>query len=191
MFYLFLATYGMVLPAELIGDKAIYTISTLATRYRPLPVFYGIVVAFMGKMLVAVLVGQAIAELPAALVSGLSAATFFTMALIIWLKKPTDQPAQRAPVYWPKAVIVAFAAIFFSEWGDMGQITAGALAAAYQAPFTVWLAATLAMVTKGILAITLGRGLRKRVSEKLLRYASIGLCLALGILSALRIAVSS
>jgi len=58
MLSLFLTTYGMVFVAELIGDKLLYTISVLTTRYRPLPMFCGIVVAFMAKTLAAVLLAK-------------------------------------------------------------------------------------------------------------------------------------
>jgi putative Ca2+/H+ antiporter (TMEM165/GDT1 family) len=187
---LFLACYAMVFIAELVGDKALYTISALATRYRPAHIFTGITLAFMGKMLAAVLVGRAIAELPAALVASLSAATFFTMALVIWLKKPEEPTGMPEPAArWSKAVLVAFAAIFFSEWGDIGQITAATLAASYRQPLVVWLAATLAMMSKGAVAITVGVGLRRYVPARALRYGAFGLCLTMGVLAALRIAV--
>ena len=63
MFYLLLATYGTVLLAELLGDKSFYTISSLTTRFRAVHVLGGISIAFAGKMLVAVMLGQAIAGL--------------------------------------------------------------------------------------------------------------------------------
>ena len=69
MFYLLLATYGTVLLSELLGDKSIYTISSLGMRFRPLYVFCGFTAAFMVKMSVAVLLGQMIAELPRSVVS--------------------------------------------------------------------------------------------------------------------------
>lgn len=178
----------MVFLAELIGDKAIYTISAMATRYRYLPIFCGIVVAFMLKMLVAVLLGKTIAQLPAALVSGVSSATFFVMAVVIWFKRPHDRSDEsKQSRQWSRTALGAFAAIFFSEWGDTGQITAATLAARYQAPLLVWLAATLALATKGTLAITLGIELQKRVPETALRYGTVCLCIIFGVLSALRV----
>jgi Ca2+/H+ antiporter, TMEM165/GDT1 family len=185
---LFILTYGVVFLAELVGDKALYTISTLTTRHRPVPVFCGIALAFMGKMLAAVLIGHVIAELPAALVAGTSAAVFFIMGLTIWLEKPGSAPIEpQQPRYWSMSLLIAFAAIFFSEWADVGQITAATLAARYQAPFTVWLAATLAMVTKGTLAMTLGIGLRAWLPRPALRYGASVVCVAMGIMALFRI----
>lgn len=185
MFYLLLLTYGTVLVSELVGDKSIYTISSLATRFRPLYVFCGLAVAFMLKMLAAVLLGQVIATLPASLVGAVSAVTFFATALVIWRKKgdaaSTHNEGER---YYPRAALITFAAIFFSEWGDVGQITAATLTARYQMPLVVWLGASSAMLTKGLLAITLGRGLRRHIPGHVLRPVSAGLCLLMGVVSA-------
>lgn len=187
---LLLATYVTIFLAELVGDKNLYTISSLTVRFHLWPVFCGIALAFSLKMLAAVLLGQAIAGLPTALVTGMSAATFFTTGLIIWMKKP--EGASRAVVrtnHWSRAVPVSFAAIFFSEWGDVGQIAAATLAARYHLPLVVWLGATLALMTKGILALTLGAGLCRRLPQNILRYGALTLCFTMGILSLLRIEV--
>jgi Ca2+/H+ antiporter, TMEM165/GDT1 family len=87
-FYLFLAAFGTVFFTEILGDKSLFTIGALATRFRPLPVFCGIVLAFMANMLAAVLAGHAIANLPARLVAAASSATFLATAVLIWFKRP-------------------------------------------------------------------------------------------------------
>jgi putative Ca2+/H+ antiporter (TMEM165/GDT1 family) len=83
--------------------------------------------------------------------------------------------------------MVSFAAIFFSEWGDVGQITAATMAARFGAPLLVWLGAVSAMATKGALAASIGAGIRQWIQEhlspKTIRYAAVGLLLLLGILS--------
>lgn len=184
MLYLLLAAYGTVLVSELVGDKSIYTICSLATRFRPLYVFSGLAVAFMLKMLVAVLLGQVIATLPASLIGIVSAITFFVTALVIWFKKRDAASIQsEGDLYFSRAALVTFAVIFFSEWGDVGQITAATLTARYQMPLVIWLGASAALITKGLLAITLGRSLRKHISQHILRPVSAGLCLLMGIVS--------
>ena len=89
--------------------------------------------------------------------------------------------------------MVSFAAIFFSEWGDVGQITAATLAAKYHLALIVWLGAVGAMVTKGALAAFLGAGIRRwisdRISPKVVRYVAVGLLLVLGSLSVWEILV--
>jgi putative Ca2+/H+ antiporter (TMEM165/GDT1 family) len=188
MISLFLMAYGVILLTEMLGDKTLYTAGTLVMRYRPAPVLCGAAVAFMGKMLAAVLLSQAIADLPAPLVAGLSAAVLFALALLTWLRKPEEQPAVRAESQgWFRTAAISFGAIFFTEWGDVGQITAATLAVRYRAPATIWLAATLALVTKSVLAISLGVFVRGRVPLRTLRYVALCMYLAMGILSALRL----
>lgn len=185
MLYLLLLTYGTVFIAELIGDKTVYTISSLSMRFRPLYVFSGIALAFMLKMLAAVLLGQLIAELPTTIVALVSAVTFFVTALVIWFQKKDHEKLEQ-PEHggaFSKAVLISFAAIFFSEWGDIGQITAATLTARYQMPLIVWLGATAALITKGLLAMTLGRGIRRLVPKHILRPLSASICLIMAVVS--------
>jgi putative Ca2+/H+ antiporter (TMEM165/GDT1 family) len=83
--------------------------------------------------------------------------------------------------------MVSFAAIFFSEWGDVGQITAATMAARFGAPLLVWAGAVAAMITKGALAASVGAGVRQwiiaRVPPKVVRFAGVGALLVLGVLS--------
>jgi putative Ca2+/H+ antiporter (TMEM165/GDT1 family) len=188
MMTILLATYMLVLGAEVVGDKTLYTIGSLATRYRLVPIFCGSLVAFMLKMLAAVLFGRVISRLPAIAVASLSAGTFFALALVIWFKAPEGEPTPISQSRsWLKIAAVSFTGIFLSEWGDVGQIAAATMAARYEAPLIVWLAAVLAMSTKAIVALTLGAGLRKRVPWRFLRYITTGLCVTMGIFAVFRI----
>jgi len=185
MLYLFFVTFGTIFVAELIGDKNIYTISSLATRFRPSQVFCGFTVAFAIKTLIAILLGSVIAELPTSLVATTSTVTFFLTALMIWFKRSNNAPAEREyESHLPKAILVPFAAILFSEWGDIGQIMAATLTARYQAPLIVFLGGTMALVTKGVLALIIGSSLRRRVPISILRPVSAILCVILGVISA-------
>jgi putative Ca2+/H+ antiporter (TMEM165/GDT1 family) len=180
------ATYGAVFLAEVVGDKLLYTTGVLATRYRTAPVMFGMACAFMLKMAVAVLVGKAISTLPRALVAALTGASFLGVAFALWRQpaKPTEAKERHAAT---KAAFVSCATIFFSEWGDVGQITAASLAARYNLPLVVWVGAVSAMITKGALAASVGTGVRRwvaeRVSPRVVRYCGVGLMLLLGILS--------
>lgn len=186
MFYLLLATYGTIFLSELLGDRSIYTISSLAMRFRALYVFCGFTVAFMIKMFAAVLLGQVIAQLPKSLIAITSTATFFVTALIIWFRKEDAGSSRREEDNrFAKATLVTFAAVLFSEWGDIGQVMAATLTARYQLPLVVWSGATLALITKGLLALALGRGLRTRVPVHMLRPVSAGLCVIMGVISAI------
>lgn len=185
MLYLMAAAYSTILFAEMLGDKSIYVISSLAARFRTLHVLCGVTLAFLAKMLVAVLVGHALfAALPANLITRLSAATFFVTAIFLWLKRAKkSSPETERASYWSRSILVSFAAVFFSEWGDVGQLFAANLTARYQAPLIILIGGTAALTTKAILAASLGRSLRKRIGTETLRYGACCLCVLMGIFS--------
>jgi putative Ca2+/H+ antiporter (TMEM165/GDT1 family) len=187
MLPILLATYGAVFAAEIVGDKLLYTTGVLATRYRAVPILVGMVAAFLAKMGGAVLIGRAIANLPPLLVASVTTANFFAIAYTLWRKPDRLESKKEYPA--SRAVMVSFAAIFFSEWGDVGQITAATLSARFGAPLLVWCGAVAAMATKGALAASAGAAVRQWIQEhlapKTIRYAAVGLLLLLGILSAM------
>jgi putative Ca2+/H+ antiporter (TMEM165/GDT1 family) len=188
MIAVLLATYGAVFVAEIVGDKLLYTTGVLATRYRTVPIMIGMLIAFMAKMAVAVLVGSAIAKLPPLLVAALTSASFIGVAIALWRKPLERSPSEKDPRA-SRAAMVSFAAIFFSEWGDVGQITAATMAARFGSPLLVWTGAVAAMATKGALAASLGAGMRQwiatRIPPKVVRYAGVSALLVLGVLSVL------
>jgi putative Ca2+/H+ antiporter (TMEM165/GDT1 family) len=190
MILILFTAFGAVFVAEIVGDKLLYTTSILAARFRTMPIVIGMAVAFMAKMGVAVLVGDAVAKLPRAVVAAITAISFLGVAVALW-KKSDRPPETKAKHRKSKAAAVSFAAIFLSEWGDVGQITAATLAAKYQRPFVVWLGAVAAMVIKGALAAFLGGGIRRwiqdRIDPQLVRYVAVSLLLVLGLLSVLEI----
>ena len=185
MFAIFLATYVAVFVAEIVGDKLLYTTGVLATRYRTVPILLGMLVAFMAKMAVAVAAGNAISKLPPLLVAALTGISFIGVAITLW-RKPAETVRERDSRAG-RAAVVSFAAIFLSEWGDVGQITAATLAARFAAPMQVWTGAVAAMATKGALAAALGSGVRQWIAERippdLIRYAGVAALLLLGALS--------
>jgi len=189
MFPILFATYVAVFVAEIVGDKLLYTTGVLATRYRTTPILFGMAVAFMAKMAVAVLLGKAISTfLPRPVVAALTAINFCAIAYVLWRKPDMREVKEKKEYPASRAALVSFAAIFFSEWGDVGQITAANMAAQYGGwPWSVWLGAVGAMVTKGALAASIGAGVRQWIqahfSPRTIRYAAVGLLLLLGMLS--------
>jgi putative Ca2+/H+ antiporter (TMEM165/GDT1 family) len=145
-------------------------------------------IAFMLKMGVAVAVGSAISKLPPLLVVALTSASFIGIAITLW-RKPVERTQTEIDRRYSRAALVSFAAIFFSEWGDVGQITAATMAARFGSPKLVWVGAVAAMVTKGVLAASIGAGVRQwitaRIPPKVVRYAGVSALLILGVLSVL------
>jgi Ca2+/H+ antiporter, TMEM165/GDT1 family len=188
MIAILIATYGAVFVAEIVGDKLLYTTGVLATRYRTVPIMIGMLIAFMAKMAVAVALGNAISKLPPLFVATLTSISFIGVAITLW-RKPVERASPEKDNRASLAAMISFAAIFLSEWGDVGQITAATMAARYGTPMLVWLGAVAAMATKGALAASVGAGVRQwiasRIQPKVIRYAGVSALLILGVLSVL------
>ena len=181
-------TYLAVFGAEIVGDKLLYTIGVLAGRFTRTSMAIGIAVAFMVKMGAAVLVGAAIARLPRTLLLASTGISFVAIAWTVW-RRPHEESESRVRASAPAAVAVSFSAVVFSEWADLGQLTAAAMTARFGAPLVVWAGAVLAMMTKAALALTLGARIHAwaegLLSEAAARYVSVALLLTIGTLSML------
>jgi len=186
-----LLAYWTILVAELVGDKSIYTVASLATRFAWWQVLAGISAAFALKMLVAVLLGNSLADLPGKWLALLSAVTFFATAAF-FLSRSSEKP-QTAPGqgHWPGAVAVSFAAVFFSEWVDAGQLAAAVLTAQHKLPLAVWCGGMMALITKSVIGMTIGVKLRDYLPDLLLRRIAAASCLLLGSISLTRFFVTT
>ena len=186
--YPFAATYGAVLAAELIGDRSVYSIGVLSTRFGSRAVVSGVIPAVALKAFAAVLFGDALRHLSRGVVATVSAVTFAVAAFLVW-RRDNDGAAPNQPIVRAtpsRGAATAFATIFFSEWADPGQLAAAAMASRY-APALVWVAATLALTTKAIVASSVGATLAQRVDWARWRVATAGLFLVMGVLALFRI----
>ncbi len=78
-----LLAFWTVLVAELVGDKSIYSVTSLSLRFRSGPLLAAMVTAFAGKMLGAVLLASVIARFDSRWTDALSAVAFFAAALFV------------------------------------------------------------------------------------------------------------
>ena len=177
------AAYVAVLAAELVGDRSLCGVAAMTARFRPSPILVGVTLAFMAKTLAAVLLGRALGQLAGSTISLVSAISFLASAALLWRRRVDDAPVAAAGAGWAAAAPVAFSSVFFTEWADVGQITTATLVARYHAPLVVWIGATLALTTKGMLAVTLGMGLRRVVPLGQLRRVAIAMCLVMAAVS--------
>lgn len=186
-----LTAFGVVFIAEIIGDKSIYTISSLASRFNIMAVLLGLSAAYCLKMAVAVVFGQVLAELPTTLLAGISAVTFFATAIFFWLKKTDGNLPEKEISSFSGSTAVSFASVFFIEWADFGQISAAALTAQYGYATSVWLGGSLALIVKGVIAVTLGLTLRRYLPYKLIHYSTVCMCFVMGFMSIWHLASSN
>src|SRR5713101_3650191 len=120
-----------------------------------------ILLATYGAVFVAEIVGDKLLYTTGVLATRYrTAPIMFGMAIAFALWRKPDRKESKKEYPASRAMMVSFAAIFFSEWGDIGQITAATMAARFGAPLLVWIGAVCAMVTKGALAVSIGAGVR-------------------------------
>jgi Ca2+/H+ antiporter, TMEM165/GDT1 family len=169
-----LTTFVVIFPAEL-PDKSMFASLVLGTRFRPLPVFCGVAAAFTVHVVIAVSIGSVFALLPQRLVLFVVAALFAGGSAWLLLGRgdeegAADEPPRPVGDQRPIRVAMAsFGVVFLGEWGDITQITTANLAARYRDPLSVGIGALLALWSVAALALTVGRGLLRRVPTRLVR----------------------
>jgi putative Ca2+/H+ antiporter (TMEM165/GDT1 family) len=170
-----LTTFVVIFPAEL-PDKSMFASLVLGTRFRPLPVFVGVAAAFAVHVVIAVSIGSVFSLLPERLVLFVVAALFAGGSALLLLGKDDEEEegtaeasravADQRPL---RVALASFGVVFLGEWGDITQITTANLAARYRDPVSVGAGAVLALWSVSALALTVGRGLLKRIPTRLVR----------------------
>jgi Ca2+/H+ antiporter, TMEM165/GDT1 family len=189
-----LTTFVVIFPAEL-PDKSMFASLVLGTRFRPLPVFFGVAAAFAVHVVIAVSIGSVFALLPQRLVLFVVAALFAGGSAWLLLGREDEvgaadeappPVADQRPI---RVALASFGVVFLGEWGDITQITTANLAARYRDPLSVGLGALLALWSVAALALTVGRSLLQRVPTRLVRRltgAALGVLAAVSLVEALR-----
>jgi putative Ca2+/H+ antiporter (TMEM165/GDT1 family) len=176
----FLLSTGIVALAE-IGDKTQLLAIVLAARFRkPLPIIGGILVATILNHALAGAVGAWIASLiDPTVLRWILAASFIGMA--IWMLIPDklddeEQPRARWGVF-----LTTLLAFFVVEMGDKTQIATVALAARFDALFSVVLGTTLGMMIANVPAVYLGEVAATKINLKVVHAIAALVFFALGV----------
>ena len=194
-------TFALIFPAEL-PDKTFIATLVLATRFRRLWVWLGVISAFAVQVLIAVTAGGLLALLPGRLVLGITFVLFAAGAVIMIrgglasraaeLEAEADEEAEVAEraersggdpadlTAW-KVFGLSFVVLFTAEWGDLSQLLTAGLAARTDAPVSVFLGSWAALATVSGLAVLAGSWLRARVPIWRIRLVSGGILTALAI----------
>jgi len=183
-----LLAFWSVLISELVGDKSLYALTSLALRFRWTLVLAAFGIASAMKMMTAVLLGSVVMRIHSHWTYMVSAAAFFISAILIWLEEPPDKENERSGSGgWSKGLLVCFSSFFLTEWGDPGQIAAAALVLKSHALLATWAGATLALLTKGAMALALGWQIRNWLPQNTLRILASASCCLLGVLTIVRV----
>ncbi len=193
-------TFALIFPAEL-PDKTFIATLVLATRFRHLWVWLGVIIAFFVQVLIAVLAGGLLALAPQRLVLAITF-TLFAVGAFIMIKgglssraaeqeEEADEEAEvssRAAAQNPTSAlrifITSFVILFTAEWGDLSQLLTAGLAARTGEPLSVFLGSWTALALVSGMAVLIGGWLRTRVPIWRIRLISGGILAALAIWTA-------
>jgi len=179
-----LVAFWTVFLAELVGDKSLYALTSLALRYR-LGVLYGaFAAASVGKMAIAVLLGSTLIRFQSRWTDVISAVAFFISAILIWMgDRGEGSKLELEHTGSPRGALAWCGIFFLTEWADPGQIAAAALALKSHLLWGTWVGATAAMLVKGGIALTLGLQLKDRLPQRALQLTASASCCVLGVLA--------
>jgi putative Ca2+/H+ antiporter (TMEM165/GDT1 family) len=190
----------LIFPIEL-PDKTFIATLVLATRYKPLPVWIGVSLAFAVQTVIAVTLGGLLAQLPRTPVEIFAGLMFLVggFILIRGAAKADAEEAEtehefeakaeaKAGIHGWRVVGTSFLVLFVAEWGDLSQLLTAGLVVKYQDPLSVGVGALLALATVSALGAALGRALLKRIRLATIRRIGGGVCLLLATMSLLQVA---
>lgn len=200
-FAIAITAFLLIFPIEL-PDKTFVATLVLATRYKPLPVWLGVIAAFGVQTAVAVTLGGLIGRLPRTPVEIFAGLMFLTGGLILirGAGKADAEEAEaehefetktKAGIHGWRVVGASFLVLFVAEWGDLSQLLTAGLVVKYEDPVSVGVGAFVALATVSALGALLGRALLKRIRLATIRRVGGGLCLLLGAASLLHVANAS
>jgi len=179
------SVFVVIFLAEL-PDKTMFASLVMASRGRPLAVWFGAAAAFVVHVVIAVSVGVALFKLlPQRAVDGFVAAMFLASAVYSFLiRNQRDEPgAVVDPRSAARIAIGAAGVVFVAEWGDLTQILTANLAVHYHSALTVGIGALAALWVVAAIAVAAGSRLLRVLSVRTLRVVTAVVLLALAIYS--------
>jgi putative Ca2+/H+ antiporter (TMEM165/GDT1 family) len=180
------AVFPLIFLAEL-PDKTMFASLVLASRGRPVAVWFGAAAAFTVHVALAVAVGAALFSLvPHKALDAIVAGMFLAGAVYSYLIR-NQRPERTAMAPVRGAWMVATRAtlvVFIAEWGDLTQILTANLAARYHSAISVAVGSLAALWIVAGLAVASGASLLRIVSVRTLRVVTAVILLGLALFTA-------
>ena len=175
-----LVSTGIVALAE-IGDKTQLLAFILAAKFRkPVPIILGILAATLANHSFAGAVGNWVTSmLDAQTLRWILGVSFIGMA--IWTLIPDKFDEEDAKLARFGVFGTTLIAFFLAEMGDKTQVATVALAAQYQAFFTVVAGTTLGMMIANVPAVLLGDRIAHRMPVRLVHGIAATIFAVLGV----------
>jgi Ca2+/H+ antiporter, TMEM165/GDT1 family len=178
------AAFATVFLAELPDKTMIATIVLSARFHRPLAVWIGAASALTLQMVIAVTAAQLLRLLPERPVQFAVAGLFAVGAIVLWRNDdgsadPNEAIADDLPevdeqmrtLSARRIASTSFGIVFIAEWGDLTQLATASLATT-RPPLSVFVGASLAMISVSAIGVLAGRALLRAFPERLLHRAA-------------------
>ena len=181
-----LVTFVAIFFAEL-PDKTMFATLLLSTRFkRKLPVWIGVSAGYGLHVVIAVLLGSALSNLPERPIQLAVGALFTIGGIITWRSGADDDDEVRETaaartfmsIAWTAASVIAVA-----EFADLTQLATAGFAARFVDPVGVGLGAFLALSSVSGCAVLLGSWLQRVVPLRLIQKVAAVLFLTIGIVT--------
>jgi putative Ca2+/H+ antiporter (TMEM165/GDT1 family) len=179
-----LVTFSAVFLAEL-PDKTMFATLLLSTHFRRrLPVWLGVTAGYASHVLIAVIFGSALSQLPEKPIQLLVAILFIVGGVLTW--RAGDDDDHESTDKWSTSMSnarVAYTAatvILVAEFGDLTQLATAGFAARFGDPFAVAIGATVALSAVSGLAVLAGSWLTSKVPLRVIQRSAAALFLIIG-----------
>lgn len=186
-----------------LGDKTFFIGAILAMRHPRRWVFLGVTTALAAMTLLSVWIGQLVSVFPKHYVQGIAVALFIGFGLKLLYDasrmsgketldgeqaealEAVEQREQGIATWSARAVVMeAFTLTFVAEWGDRTQIATITLASSHHL-YGVLLGAILGHAICAAIAVSCGKLIAGRISERLMTALGGALFIGFGILAAI------
>jgi putative Ca2+/H+ antiporter (TMEM165/GDT1 family) len=181
-----LVTFVAIFFAEL-PDKTMFATLLLSTRFkRKLPVWIGVSAGYGLHVVIAVLLGSALSNLPERPIQLAVGALFTIGGIITWRSGADDDDEVRETAAARTFMSIAWTAasvITVAEFADLTQLATAGFAARFADPVGVGLGAFLALSSVSGCAVLLGSWLQRVVPLRLIQKVAAVLFLTIGIVT--------
>ncbi len=189
----FAVTFSAIFLAEL-PDKTMIATLLLSTHFhRRLPVWGGVTLGYAVHVLLAVIFGTALSQLPTTPIHILVGLLFLTGGVMTWRAGSSadhDETAQwSASISNARVVWTAASVILVAEFGDLTQLATAGFAARFDDPIAVGIGSIVALSSVSGLAVLAGGWLQKKVPLNKIQRTAAVLFASIGIVTIVSAAV--
>jgi putative Ca2+/H+ antiporter (TMEM165/GDT1 family) len=189
----FAVTFSAIFLAEL-PDKTMIATLLLSTHFhRRLPVWCGVTLGYAVHVLLAVIFGTALSQLPKTPIHVLVGLLFLTGGVMTWRVGSSadhDETAKwSASMSNARVVWTAASVILVAEFGDLTQLATAGFAARFDDPIAVGFGSIAALSSVSGLAVLAGGWLQKKVPLNKIQRTAAVLFASIGIVTIVSAAV--